>query len=89
MKELLKDIGIKKENLIYYNFEDYKKVMDTYQLMPSDRKIQYFKNALFVPLNMTDYEESFIGFNELGSSLPLGDLSMVRSINPEPIPMLH
>ncbi len=66
MKELLKDIGIKKENLIYYNFEDYKKVMDTYQLMPSDRKIQYFKNALFVPLNMTDYEESFIGFNELG-----------------------
>lgn len=34
----------------------------------------YLMNALFSPLDMTDYEDAFVGFNEVGGSLPIRDV---------------
>ena len=31
----------------------------------------YFMNALFSPLDMTDYEDNFVGLNEVGGALPI------------------
>lgn len=35
-------------------------------------------NALFTPIDMTDYEENFVGFDEFGGVIPMGDTSNLR-----------
>jgi hypothetical protein len=32
-------------------------------------------NALFTPLDMTDYENTFVGWNEVAGLLPINDLT--------------
>jgi hypothetical protein len=37
-------------------------------------------NALFTPLDMTDYEHNIIGFNEFDSPLPIANIHLLRPI---------
>jgi hypothetical protein len=30
-------------------------------------------NALFTPLDMTDYENTFVGYNEVGGAIPFNN----------------
>ena len=46
-------------------------------------------NALFTPLDMTDYEDTFVGFNELGSGLPINSQHLLKPVVEEPWPMNH
>jgi len=45
-------------------------------------------SALFTPLDMTDYETDFIGWNELPGALPLQRPNWLAEISPEPHPQL-
>ena len=49
----------------------------------------YLMNALFSPLDMTDYEDAFVGFNEVGGALPIRDVQLLRPIIEEPYPANH
>ena len=46
-------------------------------------------NALFTPLDMTDYENTFVGFNEIGGSLPINNPSLLKPVVEEPWPQNH
>lgn len=37
-------------------------------------------NALFTPVDMTDYEETFVGFDEVGGALPISDTTRLQDI---------
>lgn len=46
-------------------------------------------NALFTPIDMTDYEERFVGFDEFGGLLPLRHSHSLRTIMEEPFPQTN
>ena len=46
-------------------------------------------NALFTPLDMTDYENTFVGFNEIGGALPINSPSLLKPVIEEPWPANH
>lgn len=73
MNELIKDVGINNDTLEFYNVQDLQKQKERLQVFPSDHNFQYLMNALFTPLDMTDYEDNFVGFNEVGGALPISD----------------
>jgi hypothetical protein len=37
-------------------------------------------NALFTPLDMTDYENTFVGWDEVAGLLPASDLAALRPL---------
>jgi len=54
----------------------------------SDNQFQYLMSALFTPLDMTDHETDFVGWNELPGALPLDRPNWLTSIIPEPYPQI-
>lgn len=46
-------------------------------------------NALFTPLDMTDYEDTFVGFNEFPGSIPINNYTMLKPLQDEPWPENH
>jgi hypothetical protein len=46
-------------------------------------------NALYTPLDMTDYEDKFVGFDEFGGLLPLAHTHTLRQIMEEPFPQTN
>lgn len=46
-------------------------------------------NALFTPLDMTDYENTFVGFNEIGGGIPINNTHLLKNLVEEPWPMNH
>lgn len=69
MRDLVRDVGIN-NSMDFYNFSDLMKAREG-MVFPSDHNFTYLLNALFTPLDMTDYENTFVGFNEVGSDLPM------------------
>lgn len=45
-------------------------------------------NALFTPIDMTDYEEDFVGWDELSGALPINNVSWLSPIQEEPHPQI-
>lgn len=43
-------------------------------------------NALFTPLDMTDYENTFIGYNEVGGAIPFNNTQLLKPVIEEPWP---
>lgn len=46
-------------------------------------------NALFSPLDMTDYENQFVNFNEIPGSLPINNYTRLKPLTEEPWPANH
>ena len=86
MRDLLNDIGVKNESIPFNNVGDYQKMRDSSYIHQSDHQFQFLMNALFTPLDMTDYEDNFVGFDEIGGPIPIGDLSPFRLLQEEPWP---
>jgi hypothetical protein len=55
----------------------------------SDPQYNYLMNALFTPLDMTDYENTFVGFNELAAGIPIDNVSLLKPAIEEPWPANH
>ena len=45
-------------------------------------------NALFTPLDMTDHETTFTGFNEVGDEIPMQNKEFLYRYAKEPHPQL-
>lgn len=58
-------------------------------MFPTDTQFSYLMNALFTPLDMTDYEDNFVGLNEVGGSLPISHINNLRPLVDEPFPAAH
>jgi len=70
MKDLVRDVGINADSIRYYDLAKLRKVKEN-QSHASDENFHYLMNALFTPVDMTDYEEDFVGWNELPGNLPI------------------
>ena len=53
---------------------------------PSDRMFGKFMNAMFTPLDMTDYEDDFVSFAEYPGELPLSNVQRLLAYAEEPWP---
>jgi hypothetical protein len=71
LRDLLKDIGINRETMKFYNTSDMIKNNDA-QIKGSDKLFNNnLRNARFTQVDMTDYENDFTGFNEINGELPI------------------
>lgn len=84
MKDLIRDVGLNKDSIPFYNLSAMNsfKAQQSYQ---SDQNFHYLINAMFTPLDMTDHEENFVGWNEVGGDLPINRLSWIEVLKDEPI----
>lgn len=73
MRELIRDVGIHADNMEFFNVGDLQKKREQLFKQDSDHNYHYLMNALFTPLDMTDYENQFVGFDEIGGALPISN----------------
>lgn len=74
MRDLVRDIGIHTDNMEFFNVGDLQKQREKALISQGDSSYNYLMNALFTPLDMTDYEDTFVGFNELPGGLPISNI---------------
>jgi hypothetical protein len=79
MRDLIRDVGIDKGSIPYYNI-DRINAFQKNRMHESDARFQYLINAMFVPLDMTDHEESFVGWHEIGDDLPIQNFSALGEL---------
>jgi hypothetical protein len=89
MRDLLRDVGISNDNLEFFNVGDLAKKREQLFVSSSDHNFSYLMNALFTPLDMTDYENTFVGFNELSGGVPINSPQLLKNVVEEPWPMTH
>lgn len=89
MRDLVRDVGIHTDNIEVMNVGDFQKKREQLFTYASDQNFQYLMNALFTPLDMTDYESRFVGYNELPGAAPFKDLQLLKPLIDEPLPMSH
>ena len=85
--ELVKEVGIKRDTIPFYNLTEFRKFKDN-MIHDSDHQFNYFMNALFTPLDMTDYETDFVGWNETSGALPITRHNWLADFAPEPHPQV-
>ena len=85
LKELLKDVGINRQSIHFNNVSDMMKANDNI-LLDSDKEWKAFTNARYLQLDMTDYEENFPGYNEVGN-IAFNNINNVKL--PEKWPAIH
>ena len=57
------------------------------QTLTSDENFKYLMNALFTPVDMTDHEETFVGWDEVPGVLPIQDATrLTMEVMDEPLP---
>lgn len=86
MRDLIRDVGIHPDNIPFTNVGDLAKQREKLFIQPSDHNFTYLMNALFTPLDMTDYENTFVGFNELSGGVPVNNPHLLRNLIEEPHP---
>lgn len=74
MKDLINDVGINSGSIPFYNTKELFKFKEQ-QSYNTDSNMHYLMNAMFTPLDMTDQEEAFVGWNEIGGELPINRVS--------------
>lgn len=89
MRDLVRDIGINSDSLEFYSVADLQKQREKLMVHPSDQNFNYLMNALFSPLDMTDYESSFVNFNEISGSIPINNYTLLKPMQEEPWPANH
>jgi hypothetical protein len=87
LADLVKEVGIKRETIPFFNLTDYRKLKEN-MLQESDNQLKYLMGALYTPLDMTDYETGFVGWNEISGFLPLSKPNWLTEIQPEPHPQV-
>jgi len=83
LRDLLKDIGINRETLKFYNISDVIKDNDKFMKTDDKRLRDNLRNARFTQVDMTDYEDDFTGFNEVMGEMPIEGLNQLTELLPE------
>ena len=89
MRDLVRDVGVHPDNLEFFNVGDLAKKREQMFVHPSDHNFNYLMNALFTPLDMTDYENTFVGYNEVSGALPINNGHLLKPVIEEPWPTNH
>lgn len=89
MRDLVQDVGIHSDNMEFFNVGDLQKKRDASFIHPSDHNFNYLMNALFTPLDMTDYENTFVGLNEVGGAIPINSYQLLKPVIEEPWPQTN
>jgi len=87
MKDLVRDVGINHDSIHFYNLKAIRRFKEQH-VHESDGQFHYLMNAMFTPLDMTDHEDEFVGWNELPSELPINRQSWLRPLQAEPHPQV-
>lgn len=74
MRDLVRDVGISSDNIEFVNVGDLAKKREQLFVHQSDHNFNYLMNALFTPLDMTDYENTFVGYNEVEGAIPFNNV---------------
>ena len=85
--DLVKEVGIQRSSIPYYNVEKFRQFKDNL-IHDSDHQFNSLMSALFTPLDMTDHESEFLGWNELPGAPPLSKVNWLASMMPEPHPQI-
>ena len=70
MLDLVREVGINRDSMEFTSIQDVLEMEGKY-VHPSDRMFGKFLNAMFTPLDMTDYEDDFVSFAEYPGEMPL------------------
>ncbi len=89
MRDLVRDVGINQDNLSFLNVGDLQKKREQMFIQGSDHNFGYLMNALFTPLDMTDYENTFVGYNEVAGAIPFNTPALLKPVIEEPWPTSH
>ena len=89
MRDLVREVGITTETIPFYNVGDLQKKREQLFAFQSDHNYNYLMNALFTPLDMTDYENTFVGWNELEGDAPINNVQLLKPAIDEPWPANH
>ena len=87
MKDLVRDVGINTDSIHFYNLKGIRRFKEQH-IHDSDSNFHYLMNAMFTPLDMTDHEDEFAGWNELPSELPINRQSWLHPLQAEPHPQV-
>jgi len=85
MRDLIRDVGINKDSIPFYNI-DRMEVKNKNLIHGSDSRFTYLVNGMFTPLDMTDQEESCVGWHEIGDDLPINRQSWLKDYQEEAHP---
>jgi len=85
MADLLTDINVRDETIPFMNYAKLKENKANL-LHESDSQFKYLMDAMFTPLDMTDYEDTYVGWNELYGSVPLNRISWLTPLMGEEHP---
>ena len=85
MLDLVREVGINRNSMEFTSIQDVLEMESKY-VHPSDRMFGKFLNAMFTPLDMTDYEDDFVSFAESQGELPLQNVQRLLAYAEEPWP---
>merc|ERR1711957_33360 len=85
LKDLITDVGINENSIPFVNFAAEDNINGN-MMYESDHQFKYLANAFFCPLDMTDHEEAFVGWNELPMDVPITNTSWLTPVMAEPFP---
>ena len=85
MEDLIREVGIKRDTIKFNNVQDWKAARSDMQF-ESDRQFDKLANAMFTPLDMTDYEDDYVGYKELPGALPINRQSWLGPLQKEAWP---
>mmetsp|Transcript_7241 Transcript_7241/g.6355 ORF Transcript_7241/g.6355 Transcript_7241/m.6355 type:complete len:214 (+) Transcript_7241:1560-2201(+) len=85
MKDLIRDVGINSD-MDFMSSVEFQKNRDNLLAWQSDNNFKYFANALFTPIDMTEYETMFTGFGEMSGFLPISGANQMTPYMEELLP---
>ena len=85
MRDLITEVGIQSETIPFVNLAKMRRIQSN-KVHDSDEQLKYLMNGMFTPVDMTDHEEGFTGFNEVAGALPINKANWMLEIEDEPYP---
>lgn len=88
VKELLDEVYVRPDTLPFINYAEKKARESEIFITPGDSQFKYLMAALFTPLDMTDYEDSFCGFDEITGDHPFSNINWIQRWDSERTPQM-
>lgn len=85
MKTLINEVGIHRNTIPFTNLQQRKLQTENF-IHESDRNLNYLANAIFTPLDMTDYEDNLSGWHELPGAMPITHQQLLYPLIREKFP---
>ena len=71
----MNEVNVRHETLPFINWGEKKRMESDLAIHPGDNQWKFVVNGLFVPTDMTDYEEQFTGWDEYPNQVPLSNVN--------------